>query len=81
MSLDNGKRKQKLIDRDGCFCHYCGKALVPYNGEYEPNSWTVDHIHALANGGRDNMDNVVLACRRCNARKGTKSYTEPENDC
>lgn len=31
---------------------------------------TVDHIIPLKHGGKDTLDNVQLACKRCNSSKG-----------
>lgn len=32
----------------------------------------IDHVHPLSKGGRNDKDNLVLACRRCNRQKGAK---------
>lgn len=52
-----------MLERDGWICAYCGKAL-------DGDDATVDHVIAKANGGTDDPDNLIAACRRCN---GTKS--------
>ena len=31
----------------------------------------VEHIVAKQHGGHDHLDNLALACHRCNLRKGT----------
>ncbi len=36
----------------------------------------VDHIVALANGGRHEMTNLQLLCRLCNQQKHTKDFGE-----
>lgn len=33
---------------------------------------SIDHIHAIANGGPNTLSNVVAACGWCNSKKGTK---------
>ncbi|HUE13308.1 MAG TPA: HNH endonuclease signature motif containing protein [Planctomycetaceae bacterium] len=46
-------------------CFYCGKELV--------FQWsTVDHETATSRGGPDEEWNVLLACGRCNRRKGDR---------
>jgi len=51
--------------RDRGLCAYCGK---PGN--------TVDHIVPLSRGGGDTWENTVLACGRCNNRKGSRTPAE-----
>lgn len=40
-----------------------------------------DHVLAKANGGMDDMDNLITACRTCNIGKGTQDaftqYSSP----
>ncbi|MGP4093003.1 HNH endonuclease [Nonomuraea sp. KM90] len=61
-------------------CHYCG-AL----GEIwwwrlrsgQPSSWVsfdheIDHVIPEAQGGSTAIENLVLACRPCNRRKGSR---------
>lgn len=51
-----------LVERDGEYCRHCGTS----------NNLSVDHIHALANGGSNETDNLQLLCRSCNSRKGAR---------
>jgi 5-methylcytosine-specific restriction endonuclease McrA len=37
---------------------------------------TKDHKIPRRHGGPDTLDNLVSACRSCNQRKGTKTYSE-----
>ena len=67
--LDNGTispssllRENKMLVNSDRACAYCGS-----EGTLE---W--EHIIPLARGGPDSIDNLVLACRPCNAAKGTK---------
>jgi hypothetical protein len=48
-------------------CFYCGRDLPD-----EGRTFAADHICA----GIDDMDNLVLACRSCNARKCKATLTE-----
>lgn len=54
-----------IYERDKV-CIYCG------SGE----DLTLDHLTPLANGGAHTQDNLGVACRSCNSRKGTKTYEE-----
>ncbi|MHB8631305.1 MAG: HNH endonuclease signature motif containing protein [Candidatus Limnocylindria bacterium] len=47
-----------VLQYHGC-CTYCGTAAT-----LEP-----DHRVALSRGGSNRIDNILPACRRCNARK------------
>lgn len=66
---------QVLVRRFGGCCAYCGGS-----------GCEVDHIVPVSKGGRDEIQNVLPACRRCNASKGNrdlgewlarKGYTDP----
>ncbi|PKN25605.1 MAG: HNH endonuclease, partial [Deltaproteobacteria bacterium HGW-Deltaproteobacteria-22] len=51
--------------RDHFTCQYCGRK--PPREEL-----TIDHVLPKSRGGRSEWENVVLACQRCNAKKGNK---------
>jgi hypothetical protein len=46
-------------------CEYCS---LPQN--YSELTHHVEHIIAKQHGGSDDIDNLALACHRCNLRKG-----------
>lgn len=54
---------QKLVARDGHACRYCGGRSY----------LSVDHVLPRVQGGSDELDNLVIACRRCNSRKGGRT--------
>lgn len=58
--------RRNIFLRDDMQCQYCGRA--PRGDEL-----TIDHVVPRSLGGRTTWDNVVLACARCNTRKGSKS--------
>lgn len=35
---------------------------------------TTDHVEPLSAGGKHSIDNVVVCCRDCNTRKGSKVF-------
>lgn len=70
--MDEIKRKPirkgvrfEVFKRDGFTCQYCGA--------HPPGVLLhVDHIVAVAEGGGNDMDNLVTACQPCNIGKGAK---------
>lgn len=48
-------------------CYYCATHLQKDNGATE---YHIDHYVSLANGGRNEIANLVLTCPACNLRKG-----------
>lgn len=59
--------RQRLALRDGPSCHYCESHL-------EPERRTIDHVVPKVLGGPSSLDNYVLACGRCNRRKGHRVH-------
>lgn len=58
--------RQEIYDKcHGC-CAYCGYPL-----EYK--DMQADHVIPLYNGGKDELDNMLPACRSCNHYKSTLS--------
>lgn len=51
-----------VLKRDGYICNYCGNEATE-----------ADHVLAKDNGGKDEMDNLVAACKPCNGRKGNRT--------
>ena len=58
-----------LFRRDGQLCLYCGD-------KFSGAQLTRDHVLPLSRGGKDNWENVVTACYRCNNQKGSKTPEE-----
>lgn len=53
--------RKRVLERDGHTCAYCGNEATE-----------ADHIVARNNGGKDEMSNLVAACRSCNGRKSDR---------
>lgn len=51
--------------RDGHECQYCGSSAE-----------NIDHVVPRSRGGMHDWENVVAACRRCNARKENRTPHE-----
>ncbi|MGL4265185.1 MAG: HNH endonuclease [Afipia sp.] len=57
------KLRFEVFKRDGFVCQYCGAhppAVILH----------VDHIHPVAEGGSNDIDNLITACEPCNLGKG-----------
>ena len=52
--------RQNIYRRDGHKCQYCGSK----------SSLTLDHVIPISKGGNSSWENLVTACKKCNARKG-----------
>ena len=52
----------RILDRDDYTCFWCGRSAPAVTLE-------VDHILAIADGGDNDDDNLVAACRDCNIGK------------
>ena len=57
---------QTLFKRDGWLCLYCGE-------EFPRAALSRDHIRPLSQGGADEWNNVVTACKRCNNQKAGRT--------
>lgn len=68
---------ERLSERDGPRCFYCGRHFAPSGDLAERNSVpTVEHFVPRSKGGPDILANKVLACGRCNSEVGDKSIVE-----
>ena len=61
------KVRAAVFSRDGAACVYCGDAEGPFH---------IDHIKPVAKGGTDALNNLCVACAKCNLSKGAKSLNE-----
>ena len=57
--------RRAVFLRDGHRCQYCGAGAE-----------NIDHVIPRSRGGRHAWDNVVAACRPCNARKEDRLLSE-----
>jgi hypothetical protein len=52
--------RQSILERDGQVCGYCGAMEGPFE---------IDHIHPRSKGGKNDPENLIVACRPCNRAK------------
>lgn len=63
------KTRFEVFKRDGFSCQYCG--------DHPPKVILhVDHIVAVAEGGGNDMDNLITACQSCNAGKAANPLSD-----
>lgn len=55
-----------VLTRDGFACQYCGEPKPMRELNY-------DHVVPRSQGGKTTWENIVAACYRCNARKGSRT--------
>jgi 5-methylcytosine-specific restriction endonuclease McrA len=58
--------RRELLRRDNHKCQYCGTG----------KNLTIDHVIPRSRGGGHTWDNVVIACDKCNGKKGDKLLHE-----
>ena len=61
--------RKNILIRDGHICQYCGEKFL--SGELE-----LEHVIPRARGGLSTWENLVAACRDCNARKADRTPAE-----
>ena len=60
-------------------CCYCGcEMTLPLHGKppYAPNVATREHLRRKVDGGDNAPDNLAIACKSCNSRRGSMSWIE-----
>lgn len=57
---------EALFQRDFHLCMYCGL-------KFTRTELSRDHVTPIVRGGRDDWNNCVTACKRCNQHKGSRS--------
>lgn len=71
---DSPELKAAVRRRDGDQCRYCG-ATVRWNDRRGERGGTYDHIDPE---GTNTFENLVVACRGCNSRKGARTPDQAE---
>jgi hypothetical protein len=65
---DNPAKTKRIFDRDDGKCHWC-RCVLSATGELLPNTFHVDHVVAIRDGGTSDESNLVAACAECNHRR------------
>lgn len=61
--------RRNIFERDENTCQYCGR-------KRDRSELTLDHVVPRSRGGTSTWTNIVVACIRCNMRKGDRLLTE-----
>ncbi|MHC9538980.1 MAG: HNH endonuclease [Vulcanimicrobiota bacterium] len=57
---------EKIKVQTGHICNYCGSS----------ENLSLDHIFPQKYGGKDDAENLIIACKSCNSSKGKKDLME-----
>jgi 5-methylcytosine-specific restriction endonuclease McrA len=60
--------RRNIMRRDKFSCQYCAKK----------SDLTIDHVLPKSRGGKDQWENLVTACEKCNVKKGNKTPQEAQ---
>jgi hypothetical protein len=63
------KLKKAVYEKYGMTCHLCGGAISALSGKYGPS---LDHLIPVNSGGKNTLDNLRPAHRRCNSQRQDK---------
>lgn len=75
---------RRLWQRQRGRCFYCGRPILrrPHHEDDHVSvlgpGYSIDHFFPRAVGGGNEVGNIVLSCRPCNERKGSRLPTEAE---
>lgn len=61
--------RRNIFERDDNTCQYCGR-------KFDRHELTLDHVIPRSRGGASTWTNIVLACLKCNMRKGDRAPQE-----
>lgn len=75
MSVSKAKRERLFAAQSGK-CFYCCRQMGMRRRHANSAFATLDHVNPRANGGTRCEENIVLACRRCNEMKGSKTLDQ-----
>ena len=73
-SSANAQRFRKTIAKTKANCHICGKAIDYTLHHLDPQSFVIDHVKPLKQGGADALSNIKAAHRECNSKKRAREY-------
>lgn len=69
---DSPEKTRRIFERAKGTCHWCSRPLR-WGGELGPDTFHVDHVIAVRDGGTNDESNLVAACATCNHARDRKS--------
>lgn len=71
--------RDKILAKQNHRCYYCND---PFKGSGDKiKAPTIEHLTKQAEGGTDDLENIVLACKECNSHRGDYSPEEWKRIC
>lgn len=64
------KKLKRVLERDGRVCWLCGNRIDKKAPAGSPGALSVDHVVPLNRGGSNAVENLRVAHRSCNTRRG-----------
>ena len=61
----NAKTRKQVRQRANFRCEFCGVTEIDAGGQL-----TIDHLQPWSKGGKNNLENLIYCCARCNRYKG-----------
>lgn len=61
-------------------CIHCQRKLALYPDGRPVGDATLEHIIPKNHGGTDDIENLAIACARCNSEKGLRHDHKPQGD-
>ena len=68
---------KSIYERDGGICWLCGNPCDMTADSNSDDYPSIDHVIPISMGGKDTFDNVRIAHRGCNTRKGARIIEDP----
>ncbi|NJP12456.1 MAG: HNH endonuclease [Leptolyngbyaceae cyanobacterium RU_5_1] len=66
-SREKRSKKKRIVKRDGNRCCWCKKQL-------KDDQMTIEHLTPQSLGGSDSIENLRIACFKCNNSRGNRPY-------
>jgi len=76
---DNPAKTQRIFAKGGGKCHWCKTTLDWSESGLLPNTFHVDHVVAVCDGGTNDESNLVSACASCNHARARIGWINPSD--
>lgn len=70
----SAKILEQVRQRANSRCEFCGVTEIGAGGQL-----TIDHSQPRSRGGKDNLENLIYCCARCNQYKGDYWPVQPDD--